>query len=129
VTRRAQIFNETAKDRIEQRACVHDVQIERHKLAIQMQFRLIVQGVAVVILQTLFQRPGEDVAQRVKIKMQVERDAVVQSNAFVINFVVADESKAECHDPAQLAPDEKARSFRHPLSDCAKIILRQGLEF
>src|SRR5206468_5932745 len=80
-------------------------------------------------LQTLFQRPGDDVAQRVKIKMQVERDTVVQSNAFVVNLVVADEAKAECHDPAQLAPDEKARSFRHPLPDCAKIILRQSLEF
>ena len=65
-----------------------------------MQLRLVVERVAVVVLQTLFQRPGNDVAQRVKIKMQVERDAVVQSNAFVINFVVADEAKAKGDDLA-----------------------------
>src|SRR5947208_8666081 len=85
-----------AKDRINQRICVHDVQIERRKLAIQMQFGLVVERIAVVVIQTLFQRPRDDVAQRVKIKMEVERDAVVQSNAFVINFVLADEAKAEC---------------------------------
>src|SRR4030095_2488313 len=100
VTRRAEIFDETAKNRVEQRICVHDVEIERHKLTIQMQLRLVVERVAVVVLQTLFQRPGNDVAQRVKIKMQVERDTVVQSNAFVINFVVADKAKAKGDDLA-----------------------------
>ena len=61
--------------------------------------------------------------------MEVERDAVVQSNAFVINFVLADEAKAECDDLTQLAPNEEARPVRHPLSDRAKIIFREGLKF
>ena len=108
---------------------MHDVQIERHKLAIQMQLGFVVERIAIVVIQPLLQRPGDDVAQRVKIKMQVECDAVVQPNAFVINFVVADESKTECDDLAQLPPNKEARPIRHPLSDSAKIVFRQGLEF
>src|SRR4029077_17416707 len=110
------MLDQPAKDRIEQRICVPDVQIERYELAIQMQFGFVVERIAIVVLQTLFQRPGDDVAQRVKIKMQLERDAVVQSNEFVVNFVVADEAKAECDDFAQLAPNKEARPIRHPLS-------------
>src|SRR5215813_3218311 len=128
LTSGAEIFNQAAKDRLEQRICVHHVQIERHELAIQMQLRFVVKRIAIVVLQTLSQRPGDDVAQRVEIKMQVERDAVVQSNAFVVNLVVADETKAECDDIAQLSPNKEARSIRHPLSYCAKIIRGQGFE-
>src|SRR4029077_10422159 len=123
------MLDQPAKDRIEQRICVPDVQIERYELAIQMQFGFVVQRIAIVVLQNLFQRPGDDVAQRVKIKMQVERDVLVHSNAFVINVVVADEAKAESDNLSQLAPNKEARPIRHPLSDCAKIIFREGLEF
>ena len=61
--------------------------------------------------------------------MQVESDAVIQSDAFIIDRIAADEAEAERNDLVALSPDEKARSFRHPLCDCAKIIRSQGLEF
>src|SRR5437870_660563 len=110
--RRSEIFDYATKCRIQQSAGMPHIEVERHQFAIEMQLRLVVQRIAVVVIQTLFQRPGDDVAQCVKIKMEVERDAVVQSNAFVINFVLADEAKAECDDFAALSPDEEPHAFR-----------------
>src|SRR5437867_6392253 len=67
VPRRPEIFDHSTKDRIQQRIRVHDVQIEGDQFAVQMQLRLIIERVAVVIFQPLLQRPRDDVAQRVKI--------------------------------------------------------------
>ena len=49
VPRRPQVFDHPAKDRIQQRIRVHDVQVEGDQFAVQMQLRLIVQRIAVVI--------------------------------------------------------------------------------
>src|SRR5262249_49723413 len=54
---RPEVVQHPAEDRIQQRIRVNAVQVVRHQLAIQMKLRLIVQRIAVVILQSLFQRP------------------------------------------------------------------------
>src|SRR5215467_1949368 len=128
VTGRSEIFDKTTENRIEQRTGMFDVEIERRKLAVEMEFWLVVERVAVVVLQTFFKCPGDDVAQCVKIKVQIERDVVIQYNAFVVKSVPADQTKTECDDLARLPPDEKPRPVGHLLSDYAKIIFRQRLE-
>src|SRR6187399_1028754 len=57
VPRRSEVFDHATKDRIQQRIGVHDVQIERDQFTVQVQLRLIIERVAVVILQSLLQRP------------------------------------------------------------------------
>src|SRR5205814_7893168 len=67
VARRPEVFEHSTKNRIQEWIRMRDVQIERHQLAIQMQLRLIIERVAVIIFQPLLQRPRDDVAQRVKV--------------------------------------------------------------
>src|ERR1700751_4618580 len=57
VPRRPEIFDNATKYWIEQGAGMPPIQIERHQFAIQMKLRLVVERVAVVILQLLLQRP------------------------------------------------------------------------
>src|SRR5260370_27617654 len=108
---------------------MHDVQVERHELAAQVQLGSIIQRIAVIIFQSLLQRPRDDVAQRVEIKMQIEGDAVIKSDAFIVNRVVTRQAKTEGDNFALLSPDKKTRTFRHPLPNGAKIIFGQRLKF
>src|SRR5262249_32522820 len=55
--RRTEVFDHSTKDRIQEGIRVHDVQVERHQLAIQMKLRLIIERIAVVIFQPLLQCP------------------------------------------------------------------------
>src|SRR4029450_18555 len=112
VTCRPKIFNRAAEYRIEKRICVHHVEVERDQFAIEMQLRLIIKRVAVVILQSLLQRPSDDVAQRVEIEVQIEGDAVIEPHAFGVNRVVTDQAKTECDNFAVLAPTEETRRTR-----------------
>src|SRR4029450_4162493 len=129
LTRRTEIFNRAPEYRIEKRICVHHVEVERDQFAIEMQLRLIIKRVAVVILQSLLQRPSDDVAQRVEIEVQIEGDAVIEPHAFGVNRVVADEGKTEGDNFPRLPPDEEARPFWHLLAESAEIIFGKCLEF
>src|SRR5438874_10572256 len=60
--------------------------------------------------------------------MQVQRDLVIQSQAFVVNRAVVNQATAEGNDPAELAPEKKPRSLRHSFSKSAKKILCQCLK-
>src|SRR5439155_25747129 len=70
-----------------------------------------------------------DVAQRVKIEVQIKRDAVIEANAFIVYRVAADEAETERNDFPVLSPDKKPRAVRHPLSNGAEIIFGQRLKF
>src|SRR5512132_1077304 len=67
MSRRPEVFDYSTKNRIQQRIRVQDVQIEGDQFAVQMQFRFIIERVAVVKFQPLLQRPRDDIAQRVKV--------------------------------------------------------------
>src|ERR1051325_6591520 len=67
VPRWSQIFNYPTKDWIQQATGVHYIKVEGNQFAVQMQLRLVVERIAVVVSQTLAQRPRNDVSQRVKI--------------------------------------------------------------
>src|SRR5205814_8702350 len=110
VARRPEVFEHSTKNRIQEWIRMRDVQIERHQLAIQMQLRLIIERVAVIIFQPLLQRPRDDVAQRVKVKVQIERDTIIEPDAFVIERIPADETETKRNDLAVLSPDKKQRT-------------------
>src|SRR5438105_1934719 len=61
--------------------------------------------------------------------MQIERDAVVEPDALVVNRLAAYQAKTERDDLAALPPDEKTRAFRHLLSNGPEIILGQPFKF
>ena len=103
---------------------MHDVQVERHELAAQVQLGSIIQWIAVIIFQSLLDRPRDDVAQRVEIEVQIERDAIIKPDAFIIDRIVTDQAKTERNNFSVLPPDKEARPFRHPLTDRTKIIFR-----
>ena len=108
---------------------MYDVQVEANQLAIQVQLRLIIKRVAVVVFKPLLQRPRNDVAQRVEIEVQIERNLVIKPDAFVINSVAAHKAKTERDDLVVLSPDKKSGALRHLLANCAEILFRQCLKF
>src|ERR1041384_7993599 len=70
---------------VQPRACVTYIKIERRELVSQVQLRIVVERTADVIAQFLLDRPLEHIAHRVKIKMKIERDSVIEPDAFVVN--------------------------------------------
>src|SRR6266571_7425082 len=117
MARRSEIFDDAAEDRIQKRARVPDVQVKRYELAAKMQLGSVIQWIAVIIFQSLLQRPRDDVPQRIEIKVQIERDSVIEPDTFIVNRVVAHQAKTERDNFAALPPDKEPRPFRHPLSD------------
>src|SRR5205807_10252541 len=89
----------------------------------------VITRTATVVAQILIDRPTDHVAHGVKIKMQIERDAVVESEAVIVNGVAANEAKTEGDNLARFSPDEKTRVFRQHLGDAAKKFLAQRFEF
>ena len=97
-----------------------DVQVERSKLAAEMQFRVVIKGAAAIKPNTIIDRPGQNVPQGIEIKMQIERHAVIESKIFVVNCVAAHHGNAEGDDYVLDPPDEKARALGHALAERAK---------
>src|SRR5207253_7430291 len=126
---RLEIFHREAKDGIQERARVQNVKIERRELVAEMQFRIVVKRTAAVGAKALSDRPTDNVAHGVEIKMKIERDIVIEPEAFVVNRVAASETQTEGDDPVRFAPDEKARPLRHDLGDTAKKFFRQCFKF
>src|SRR5438045_5658565 len=104
MARGSKIFDDPAEDRIQNGARVHDVQVEGHELAAEVQLGSVIQRVAVIIFQSLLQRPRNDVAQRVEIKVQNERYAVIEPDALIINIFTEDKKKVTRHNIAAFLP-------------------------
>ena len=127
--RRLEVFHGEVEDRIQQRSRVQHVKIERRELVAEMQFRIVIERTAAVGAQPLVDRPTNHVAHRIKIKMQIERDIVIEAKAFIVNRVATDEAKTKRNNFSRLSPDEKTRPLRHGLRDSTKKFLRQRFEF
>ena len=54
-----------------QGAGVHDVKIERDELAAEVELGIVIERGAAIRVQTLLERPGENVAQSVEIEAEV----------------------------------------------------------
>src|SRR6185369_9569973 len=61
--------------------------------------------------------------------MQIQRDTVIEADAFVIDRVAANEAETERNDFAVLSPEKEPRVIRHSLSNGTEIIFGQRLKF
>ena len=95
---RLEIFHGEVEDRIQQPSRVQHVKIERPKFVPEMQFRIIIERTAVIVAQPLVDRPTDHVAHGVKIKMEIERDIVIEAEAFIVNRVAANKTQTERDD-------------------------------
>jgi len=68
MARGSKIFDHPTENWIQTAVRVHHVQVERHELATEVQFGSVIQWIAVVIFQSLLQRPRDDVAERVEYR-------------------------------------------------------------
>src|SRR5207244_4255713 len=98
VSRRFEEFQRDRKNRVQPRARVPNVKIERRKLMTEMQFRIVIERTADVVAQLLLNRPANHVAHCVKIQVKIERDRVIEPEAFIVNCVATDKTKTESHD-------------------------------
>src|SRR5437016_12979509 len=118
-------FQRHGKNRVQPGARVSHVKIERRELMTEMQFRIVIERTAHVGAQLLLDRPADHVAHRVKIQMEIERDLVIEPEAFVVNYVAANEAKTKCDELLLGSPDKKPRAFRHLLCNAEKKFLTQ----
>src|SRR5438270_9151698 len=113
VPRRFEKFQRHGKNRVQPGARVSHVKIERPELMTEMQFRIVIERTADVGAQLLLDRPANHVAHCVKIKVEIERDGVIEPEALIVNCVATDQAKTERHDFSFDSPNKKARPFRH----------------
>src|SRR4030095_5563715 len=99
------------------------VKIERCEIATEMQLRIVIERAATIKGQAMIDGPAQDVAERVKIKVEIEGDRIVQAEVFVINRTIVHHANAESDDAAIESPDEKTHPFRHELAELGKILL------
>src|SRR6266480_2992760 len=99
------------------------VKIERCEIATEMQLRIVIERATTIKGQAIIDGPAQDVAERVKIKVEIERDRIVQAEVFVINRTIVYHANAERDDAAIESPDEKTHPFRHELAELGKIFL------
>src|SRR5205085_86908 len=93
---------------------VADVEIEREQGATKMEFRLIIERAASVVRQPVSERPAQDVAEGVEIKMKIERHAIIQAEIVVVDRAVMQERHAEGDCLFILLPDKKPDALGHP---------------
>src|SRR5438132_6427515 len=105
------------------------VKIERCEIATKMQLRIVIERAATIKGQVIIDGPAQNVAQRVKIKVEIERDRIVQAEIFVVDRAIVHHANAEGDDAMIESPDEKADAFRHELAQLGKIFLGQLFEF
>src|SRR5438270_6200594 len=115
-----EIFQRELKNRIQKRARVQHVEIERRKLMPEMQFRIVVERTAHVIAQLFLNCPADHVAHRVKIKVKIERNIVIEPETLIVNRVATNQTKTEGDDSVVDSPNESARAFRHIFRDPEK---------
>src|SRR5215203_3896114 len=93
-----------------------------------MQLRFVIERAAQIPIDTVLNRPADEVAEAQEIKMQIERDAVIEPKVVVVDHAVVHECKTERDDSAVQAPKEKVRAFWHPAPELAEVIFGESLE-
>src|SRR6476661_6708504 len=96
---RFEIFQRHSENWVEPSASVKHVEIEGLQLVPEMQFRIVIERTAGVTTQPLLNRPTDHIAHGVKIKMEIERDVIIEPQALIVNCVAANETKTEGDDP------------------------------
>ena len=69
-------------------------------------------------------RPGQDVAERVKVEMKIECRTVIEAETIIVEHAVVDDAETKGDEAAVLPPEEKANAIRHSLANRAEISTR-----
>jgi len=102
---------------VQRRPGQRDVEIERQQFEAEMKLGLVVERRRMIGGDSLRQRPSEDIAEGDEVKMQVEGDAIIEAEIFVVEHAVMHEAEAEGDKAAVLSPQEKAHAFGHSSSE------------
>src|SRR4051812_6886239 len=129
VSGRLEIFQCETENWIQPITRVPHIKIERGELVTEMQFRIVIERTAHVVAQLLFDRPLNHVAHRVKIKMKIERDWIIEPDHFVVKRIALNQTKAERNDAPIDSPNEKTNAIRHLARDTEKEIAAQVFKF
>ena len=105
-----------------------DVKVDRIQKVSQVQFRVIIEAAATKPLVTICNGPRDHVPNRVVIKVQVERNRVIEPDIFSKDRVSFDHAKGKCNGSPVLAPDEETDFVRHCVSKPAEIFFGQLFE-
>src|ERR1700730_10993595 len=89
---------------------------------------VIIQPAAAEPFKSIGDRPLDHIAYRVMVKMQIEREVVIESDILRIDRVGFRHAHGEGDNLSVLAPNEKADLVRHPLAKLDKIGFRQLFE-
>src|SRR6267378_6873797 len=100
---------------------MHDVKIQRREITAEMQLRIIIKRAATIGRQPLLDRPSENVADGIKIEMQVQRDPVIEPEIFIVDGAVVDQANAEGNNTPIDSPDKKTSALRHHPPEPGKI--------
>src|SRR5436309_1527527 len=122
VSGRLEIFQCESENRIQPISRVSHIQIERRELVAEMQFGIVIKRTAHIAAEVLLNRPLNHVTHRVKIKMKLERDRIIEPDHFVVKRIALNQTKAERHDASLDSPNEKAHVLRHLSRDAEKEI-------
>src|SRR5579884_194101 len=126
--RRLEQRQEPAQHGVRELRRVRDVQVERHELRAQAALRLVRERGAAVPAVAVPDAPVDDVAQRVEVEPELERDRVVETEILVVDRVAVEHAEAERDDATALTPDEEPDLLRQLPADTAEELRRQLLE-
>src|SRR5438105_14036308 len=103
--------------------------MKRRQLMAEMELRIIIQRSARIISKPVCDSPADHVPHCIKIKMQIERDAVIETETFIVDGVAAKQTKTEGDDPSGLSPDKKTSAFWHGMGNAGEKFLGEYFEF
>ena len=129
VASRLEELEKAAENWIQHRLCVRNIKIERNEIATEMELGIVVKRTAAIILQSMFERPFNDVAQSIKIEVKIVGNTIIETKIVIVNRAFVNHANAEGDDFCLLSPNEKPGPFRHSLTKAAKILFGQPLEF
>src|SRR6185437_13258558 len=66
---------------------MRDIKIQRHQLTLEASLGIVIQRAAVIPLDAVRDPPPHNVTQRVKIKVQVQGQRIIQSKVFIVNAI------------------------------------------
>jgi hypothetical protein len=113
--------NVLSRYRVEKRGGVPDVEIERVKAVAHVQLGIVVEPAAAKPFASVRHAPADHVARRVMIKMQVERDLIIQSEVFSVDRITFEHAQTERDGATVLPPYEEAYLVGHAPADFGEI--------
>src|SRR5204863_7580175 len=112
----------TSQNQHQRRLAMPHVKIGRDEIASKMQLRVVIERAATIDGQPILDGPPQNDTQRVKIKVEIERNGIVEAEIFVVDRTIVHTANAEGDDVAIESPDEKTRAFGHELAEFCKIL-------